>query len=231
MRESGQPSTGELQRERIPDRASPRTGVLHSDSIFPPLPDARFDIIYADPPWDYQGQLQHTGRDGKDSGGAVRHFPTIPLADLKCLPVASIASNDCLLFMWSTGPHLDQAVELGKSWGFAWATIAFVWDKCKVNPGHYTMSQCELCLVFKRGRIPTPRGARNVRQLITVERQAHSAKPEEVRRRIDIMFPEATKVELFARDATHGSWTAWGLEAVTTCESGGGRVTNQDAHR
>ena len=142
----------------------------------------------------------------------MRHFPTVPLGDLKQLPVVDIASTDSLLFMWATGPHLDQAIELGRSWGFAWATIAFVWDKCKVNPGYYTMSQCELCLVFKRGRIPTPRGKRNIRQLVTAERQAHSAKPEEVRRRIDAMFPEATKVELFARDIPDGAWVAWGLE-------------------
>ena len=28
------------------------------------------------------------------------------------------------------------------------------------------MSQCELCLVFKKGKIPENRGARNVKQLI-----------------------------------------------------------------
>ena len=84
--------------------------------------------------------------------------------------------------MWATNPHLDQAIELGKAWGFAWATVAFVWDKVRVNPGFYTMSQCELCLVFKRGKIPSPRGARNIRQLVTAKREAHSQKPDEVRR-------------------------------------------------
>ena len=184
-------------------------GDTGSGSLFPPLPRRRFAIIYADPPWDYKGQLQHTGPSGRDSGGAIRHYSTIKLADLMQLPISSIADENCLLFMWSSSPHLDQAIDLGKAWGFQWATIAFVWHKAKPNPGFYTMSECELCLVMKRGKIPQPRGARNVRQFLLEERQAHSQKPDEVRRRIEAMFPEHEKIELFARQRAKG-WTTWG---------------------
>ena len=188
---------------------------------FPPLPSGQFDIIYADPPWDYKGQLQHAGEGSQDTGGAVRHYPTVTLDDLKTLDVPSISARDCLLFMWATNPHLDQAIDLGKAWGFAWATVAFVWDKVRVNPGFYTMSQCELCLVFKKGKIPSPRGARNVRQLVTAKREAHSQKPDEVRLRIDNMFPLLRKIELFAREPdglglANPNWTGWGFEAQGT---------------
>ena len=179
---------------------------------FPALPVREFDIIYADPPWDYKGQLQHAGPGSADTGGAVRHYPTVTLTDLKTLDVKNIAAQDSLLFMWATSPHLDQAIELGKSWEFDWATVAFVWDKIRVNPGFYTLSQCELCLVFKRGRIPRPRGARDVRQLVSAKRGLHSQKPEEVRKRIERMFPEQRRVELFARHTVPG-WYSWGLEA------------------
>ena len=74
------------------------------------------------------------------------------------------------------------------------------------------MSQCELCLVFKRGKIPEPRGARNVKQYVEAERGRHSTKPEEVRRRISDMFPTQKKIELFARVSAEG-WEAWGLES------------------
>ena len=177
---------------------------------FPPLPTGVFELIYADPPWNYKGQLQHAGPGSGDTGGAVRHYPTVTLDDLKQLDVPGIAADDSLLFMWATNPHLDQAIELGKAWGFAWATVAFVWDKVRVNPGFYTLSQCELCLVFKRGAIPQPRGARNVRQLVSAPRGPHSAKPEEVRHRIERMFPDQRKIELFAREQAVG-WESWGL--------------------
>jgi len=187
---------------------------------FPPLPNRQYGIIYADPPWDYKGQLQHAGPGSGDSGGAARHYSTVTLEGLKRLPIRNVAADDSLLFLWATNPHLDQAIDLGKAWGFQWATVAFVWDKMRVNPGFYTMSQCELCLVFKRGRIPQPRGARNVRQLVSEKRREHSRKPDEVRRRIDLMFPSLPKIELFARqrepdlfgDPMDG-WDTWGLEA------------------
>ena len=178
-------------------------------ALFPPLPTDRYAIIYADPPWDYKGQLQNAGPGSGDTGGAARHYPTVTLADLKTLDVPSIAADDSLLFLWATSPHLDQAIDLGKAWGFAWATVAFVWDKVRVNPGFYTLSQCELCLVFKRGKIPRPRGARDVRQYLRAERGPHSAKPEEVRQRIERMFPGQPRIELFAREETPG-WAAWG---------------------
>lgn len=187
------------------------------ETKFPPLPSGTYDIIYADPPWDYKGQLQHAGEGSQDTGGAVRHYATVTLNDLKTLDIPTICANDCLLFMWATNPHLDQAIDLGKTWGFSWATVAFVWDKVRVNPGFYTMSQCELCLVFKRGKIPTPRGARNVRQIVTAKRGPHSQKPDEVRRRIEKMFPTLRKIELFARDRnglvlSDYRWTKWGAE-------------------
>ena len=184
---------------------------------FPPLPTGPYAILYADPPWDYRGQLQHGGRGRGNSGGAIRHYPTLTLAALRRLPIQAISARDCLLFLWATNPHLDQAIELGKAWGFAWATVAFVWDKGRLNPGHYTLSQCELCLVFKRGRIPQPRGARDMRQLVTAPRGPHSAKPAAVRERIATMFPNQRKLELFARERAAG-WDAWGDALARTDE-------------
>jgi N6-adenosine-specific RNA methylase IME4 len=176
-----------------------------------PLPTDKYSIIYADPPWDYKGQKQHNGKGGKETGGAVKHYSTVTTKEMKKWAISSICEKDCLLFMWATSPHLDQAIELGKAWGFEWATVAFVWDKQRVNPGFYTMSQCELCLVFKRGKIPKPRGARNVRQLVLELRGKHSAKPDEVRYRIEQMFPTQKKIELFARKKASG-WDSWGDE-------------------
>lgn len=184
-------------------------------SMFPPLPDEKFEVIYADPPWDYKGQLQHNGAGGIDSGGALKHYSTVTLDDLMNLNIKKITASKAVLFMWSSSPHLDQAIELGKAWGFSWATVAFVWNKMKTNPGFYTLSQCELCLVFRHGKIPTPRGARNIRQYVEEARGRHSQKPHEVRKRISEMFPTQRKIELFAREARDG-WSVWGNESPVT---------------
>ena len=189
--------------------------------IFPPLPNKTYSIIYADPPWHYNGKMQF------DKSGTVKKnpnwekdifissacfkYPTLPTKELMTLPIDEISEDDALLFMWATNPHLEQAILLGKAWGFDYKTVAFVWNKMNHNPGQYTLSYCELCLLFKRGRIPRPRGARNVKQLLEEPRKKHSQKPEEVANRINRMFPEQSKIELFAR-AQRSDWDVWGLD-------------------
>ena len=192
--------------------------------FYPPLPNMKFSILYADPPWHYNGKLQFdkTATIEKNKGwskdvfvsAANFKYPTIKTSDLKKLDINSIAENDSLLFMWTTNPHLQQAIELGVAWGFEYKTVAFVWNKMVHNPGQYTMSYCELCLLFKRGRIPRPRGARNIKQLINCPRKQHSQKPTEVAENIEKMFPAQKKIELFARVKRDG-WYSWGLE--TNC--------------
>jgi len=202
--------------------AKRRTKVNLLQDVYPPLPQGKFDIIYADPPWDYGGKMQYDKSSIKDINiGFARDifissarfkYPTLKVAELKELPVQSVAAADVLLFLWTTGPHMHNAIELGSAWGFEYKTIAFVWDKMIHNPGRYTLSQTEMCLVFKRGRIPTPRGARNIRQLVQVPRGKHSEKPRAVIEGITAMFPTQNKLELFARQP-HPGWENWGLEA------------------
>jgi N6-adenosine-specific RNA methylase IME4 len=189
--------------------------------FYPDFPEKKYDIIYVDPPWDYGGKMQFdkssTSADKIDLGknifisAANFKYPTVKTKQLKKMPVHEIANDNCLLFMWVTNPHLAQGIELGQAWGFDYKTVAFVWDKMVHNPGQYTMSYCELCLVFKRGLIPRPRGARNVKQLVRVPRKKHSEKPLVVLEGIEKMFPSQNKIELFARDRPSG-WDVWGLD-------------------
>ena len=103
---------------------------LHNtlSDIYPKLPNKKYDIIYADTPWDYGGKVQFD-KSSKDVdnidinkkifiSSASFKYPTLKLSELKKLHLDSISKTDCLLFMWSTNPHLEQAIELGKYWGF-----------------------------------------------------------------------------------------------------------------
>jgi len=148
-------------------------------------------------------------------GSAVCHYNTMKIDDLKRMKVRDICEKDCLLFMWSSSPHLEVAIDLMKAWGFEYKTIAFVWDKQKPNPGYYTMSTVEICIVGKKGNIPTPRGIRNARQFLSEKRTQHSKKPDEIRNRITQMFPTQKKLEMFARNATEG-WAVFGNEVENT---------------
>ena len=191
------------------------------EEIYPSLPNKKYQVIYADPPWDYGGKMQYDKTTIKDENvgfekkifisSAAFKYPTLKMKQLKQLDVNSIAADDCILFLWTTGPQLANAIELGEAWGFEYKTVAFVWDKMVHNPGRYTLSQTEFVLAFKKGKFPTPRGARNIRQLLSVHRGKHSEKPIEVIDGITKMFPSQEKIELFARKNYFG-WDNWGLE-------------------
>lgn len=190
-------------------------------NLYPPLPKKKFDVIYADPPWHYNGKLQFDksskSKENLDFSrkifisSAVFKYPTLKIEELMRIPIQKIAKDDSLLFMWTSNPHLSQALKLAEAWGFEYKTVAFVWDKMNHNPGQYTLSNCELCLVFKHGRIPKPRGARNIKQLVRVKRGKHSEKPIEVLQGIEKMFPTQERIELFARRKNKG-WSVWGLD-------------------
>src|SRR5437660_11965740 len=84
--------------------------------LYPKLPNEKFDIIYADPPWHYNGKLQFDKTSKSKErinfskkifiSSASFKYPTLRTSELKKLPVHEIAKKDCLLFMWTTNPHL-----------------------------------------------------------------------------------------------------------------------------
>lgn len=202
-------------------KAKSKTKVNPLDDIYPKLPNKKYQIIYADPPWDYGGKMQYDKTTIKSENvgfekdifisSASFKYPTLKLKQLMELDVKSIADDDCILFMWTTGPQMANSIRLGESWGFEYKTIAFVWDKMIHNPGRYTLSQTEFVLAFKKGKFPQPRGARNIQQMVASKRGAHSVKPTEVINGITKMFPTQEKIELFARNNYIG-WDNWGLE-------------------
>ncbi len=203
------------------EKAKNKIKINPLDTLYPVLPRDKYQVIYADPPWDYGGKMQYDKTSIKTENmdfekdifisSAAFKYPTLKLKELVQLDIASIAADDCILFMWTTGPQLENAVKLGTAWGFEYKTVAFVWDKMVHNPGRYTLSQTEFVLAFKKGKFPTPRGARNIRQLVAIHRGEHSEKPIEVIDGITKMFPQQKKIELFARK-NYQDWDNWGLE-------------------
>lgn len=174
-----------------------------------PFPSSLYSILYVDPPWKYGSRVLLGNKVTR--GTAYFHYPCMSHRELAALPVRELAEPDCLMFMWTTSPMMGDAIALGKQWGFQYMAVAFVWHKERKMVGAYAMSSCEFCLVFKRGRIPSPRGGMSELQFLSeIERCGrHSAKPAEVRARIERMFPGHNKLELFARERFEG-WDAWG---------------------
>jgi hypothetical protein len=72
------------------------------------LPEKRYGVLLADPPWRFEPCSRITGMDRT----ADNHYPTSALEEIEALAVASIAAPDCVLFLWATVPMLPQAHEV-----------------------------------------------------------------------------------------------------------------------
>jgi N6-adenosine-specific RNA methylase IME4 len=173
-----------------------------------PLPhDRRFPVVCADPAWRFQNYGEPTGLHG----AAADHYPTMATADICAIPVGDMATPDAVLFLWSTNPHLPDALQVIEAWGFEYKTN-IVWVKDKAGLGFIVRGQHEVLLIATRGDFPAPLPAVRPPSVITAPRREHSRKPDEAYEVIERMYPDLPKIELFARGAREG-WEAWGNQA------------------
>jgi N6-adenosine-specific RNA methylase IME4 len=194
------------------DRLYGRHEALSSAKVL--LPDQRFPLVYADPPWRFE-----LGSDLGRSKTADMHYECMTVDDICNLMIdgrhiSQIAADDCALFLWCTSAgFVCQALPVLEVWGFKYVTQA-IWDKQRTGTGYVFRNQHEHLIYAKRGNIPEP--IFKPSSVFSYPRGAHSAKPPEVRQALEKMYPAFGKddrIELFARGSIPG-WTVWGNEAV-----------------
>ena len=175
--------------------------------------DKKFKTILADPPWRFQNSTGKMAPEHK----RLSRYPTMNLEDIKSLPVSNLCNNPAHLYLWVPNALLTEGLEVMKSWGFKYKTIAFNWIKttskgnyCK-NVAPWTMKSSEICLFGVKGMMTKYKKANNIESLVVAERTKHSKKPEEVRNRIELLFGDLPRIELFARKTSPG-WDVWGNE-------------------
>lgn len=192
----------------------------------------KYDVILCDPPWHYANRKTGGERKIKTrfGGGAQKHYPLMKDSELLEMAdfIKNIAAKDSLLFMWATNPRLDFATDLVKAWGFSYSTVWMTWIKTTKNagfifpslcngliwgPGGYTASNSEVVLLGRKGKAsslnPTKRMAGSI--FFSPRQDRHSQKPDHVHLLIDEIYPNAKKIELFARRPYPG-WSVWGNE-------------------
>lgn len=174
--------------------------------------DKKYEILYADPPWEYFTY----SKKGKGRS-AESHYPTMPKSEIQKLPIPRISAKNSVLLLWATAPCLPEALELITSWGFTYKTVGFTWIKqCKKSEklftgmGYYTRSNAEFCLLATKGKI-LERKSHAVSSVIVSHIEEHSKKLSEARGRIVELFGDKPRIELFARQTVRG-WDCWGNE-------------------
>jgi N6-adenosine-specific RNA methylase IME4 len=170
------------------------------------LPDKKYKIIYADPPWSYRNKK--TG--GSMNSGSQSKYSTLSLKEICTLPVKTISEKDSILFLWATVPLLPEALEVMKNWGFHYKTALF-WRKIMtLGMGFWFRGQVEILLMGVRGRVKAFRIQKP--NFIQARVREHSRKPDEFRNLIEETGLNP-RIELFAREETK-DWDVWGNETT-----------------
>lgn len=198
----------QLPRERDV-RAAVARAVLRAEraraealrSKIAPLPDGPFDVIVVDPPWKY--------RRDDDAWHKVRNpFPSMTLEEIRALPVASLASDDAIVWLWTTNAFVPEAYACLAAWGFQPRTL-MTWDKISLGLGRWLRSQTEHAILATRGDPPI--ALANQRSIIRERRREHARKPDGFYALVESLSPGGSKLEMFSRSPRNG-WVAWGAE-------------------
>jgi len=176
----------------------------------------KYQIIYADPPWSYQGEMMNSS--------VTDHYGVMGLNGICNLPIKDLADDNCILFMWVTLPKLNEFMRVVEAWGFQYKTVAFVWvkeNKKSNTPfmglGRWTRANPEIMILATKGKISRQRA--DIRQLQQHKIGRHSQKPSIFRKLIVDLVGELPRIELFARkpetliqDPSWKGWDVWGNE-------------------
>jgi N6-adenosine-specific RNA methylase IME4 len=184
-------------------------------SMWQDLPYRSYDVILADPPWSYYGQQDKWT-------AAAKFYPTAPDEAIASLPIPDLLAKKGVLFLWTTSPRFDAAIECLKEWKLYYRGIAFVWVKARkdgkpigaqgirpsiVKPtAEYVIAASKVA----KGR-PLKLCDESIPNVVLAPRREHSQKPDEVQGFIERMYPDASRLEMFAR-STRPGWDAWGNE-------------------
>lgn len=183
-----------------------------------PFPNKKYQIIYADPPWQYRKNTATPNRKIEN------HYPTMAIKDILELKVP--ADENCILYLWVTYPFLREGLEVIAAWGFEYKSC-LVWDKETIGCGYWFRAQHELLLIGTKGKVSSPPVSMRVSSVYRAKREEHSKKPLRIKTWIEQWYPDELKIELFARIKYPG-WDAWGNEVITLAEYIKRKKENED---
>ncbi len=188
----------------------------------------KFNLIVSDPPWSFGDRLDKMKATRKR--GAHAHYSGMTTKEIADIDVLSVCEDDALLALWVPGTHLFEAQEIMLAWGFTYKQNA-VWvkvlseaeqrlrdskektlrDTLKMGMGRLFRQCHETVLLATRGNVYPKLMDKGQRSVMFAENKGHSSKPEDIQNSLEKMFPEAKKLEMFARRRREG-WVCVGDE-------------------
>ncbi len=172
-----------------------------------------YEIIYTDPPWP---QRKGNVRKCRPNQGKALDYKTMCLEDIAEYhkPYFEQTATHHNVFMWAIDKYLHDAEQMMVDMGYK-LHARMVWDKGNgIAPAFTVRFSHEYLLWFFKPRKMLMPCAEMRGKYTTVLREAataHSRKPLVAYLMLEAMFPNARRIELFARQRRSG-WEAIGNE-------------------
>lgn len=197
-----------------------------------------YDLVTIDYPLDYL-EWSDKGKE-KSPSNHYKGTKTLSLKDLMRMPeyLLPLMSKQGVIGLWVTNTHKFELFNVVNYWRkrfkLRYATTAFTWAKINkgvglydqslmftppVNDpslwwngtGHYTRQNTEEFWIIRREKT-LERVDRGVSQLIVAPRSEHSRKPIEIYERLEALYGNIRRLELFARPPFRAGWDVVGNE-------------------
>lgn len=185
-----------------------------SEDLLQTLGDRKFATILADPPWQFANRTGKMAPEHK----RLQRYPTMPLDDIKELPIQKIVQDNAHLYLWVPNALLNLGLQVMEHWGFTYKTN-IIWYKTRKDGGpdrrgvgFYFRNVTEVILFGVCGKnVRTLQPGRSQENIIVSMKREHSRKPDEQYQIIE-SCSNGPYIELFARGPREG-WFVWGNQA------------------
>lgn len=181
------------------------------------LPTTQYDVVVVDFPWFYPSVSPTVKR----VNSAARHYPLMKDEEVLQFPLESLIKPNGVIFMWATCPRLDIAMQVGLQRNLLYSGMPFVWLKTRQSDGailgaagmrpRIVKPVAEVVLGWTRQKAIISPSDFTIRQAILAPRREHSRKPDEFYRRVERLYPHASRLDVFSRETRVG-WDSWGNE-------------------
>lgn len=176
--------------------------------------DKKYQIIYADPPW----------QQSKGGAKAVRPKTSGKPLDYQVCSLEEIESHlsqavkltteNSIMFLWTIDKYLFEAQKMAERLGYK-LHARMIWNKVTGIPAAFTVRYGhEYLLYMYKGKLqPVAKEERGkIHTVFTEKATKHSRKPQIAYDIINRLYPKTNKLEMYARN-TYNGWDCWGNEA------------------
>lgn len=199
-----------------------------------------YQLIYVDPPWQYGNKISNGAAENHYSTMSLAELKRLPIWEVA-------AEDAVLAMWYTgthTEEAIELAEAWGfrirTMKGFTWVKLnqnaerrfnkaiaegelvdfndllSMLNSETRMNGGNYTRANTEDLLIATRG-IGLERVNASIKQVVYSCLGEHSEKPWEVRHRLEKLYGDVSRVELFARESWPG-WDRWGNQCSNSFE-------------